>query len=141
MVMKKQHLSLHINNSRIVVEHNNELFGDILCTALEGGSNYWIETIKFLPPYNKPKGCSVSEYATSELNAGKTIQIVDVDNEHHDLTMGDLIFGIKRWAHCHPNRVSIITENGRSEIDAGNIDANEADTILQYALFGKWVFG
>ena len=134
-------LSLHINNSRIVIEHDGELFSDILCTALEGGSNYWIETIKFLPPYNKPKGCSVSEYATSELNAGNTIQIVDVDNEHHDLTMGDLIIGIKRWAHRHPNHVSIITEHGKSELDVGNIDASDADAILQYSLFGKLMFG
>jgi hypothetical protein len=41
----------------------------------------------------------------------------------------------------HPSSVSLINESGKNGIDAGNIDADDADAILQYAVFRELVFG
>ena len=65
------------------------------------------------------KALRMAEMATREL-CGKRINVN----------------GLKLWVEKHPKNAFPIYEN-----EIGDIDADDADCILQYALFGELVFG
>jgi hypothetical protein len=121
---------------------DEQFFEDILVTALEGGSNYWIEGIQINHPGGaRPKGVPSSIWASQALiNGGSVIFKTDDDRI---LTLNDFHNGVKVWAEKHPNTIAstISTENNKITLDPSNLDANDADAILQYALFGKLVYG
>jgi pectate lyase len=124
------------------VDLDNEFFEDIICTMFEGGSNYWIDHIEFQSGKDKPKGTPVSTWIADVLNKGGTITIfIRESDEKIVLVKNMLIEGLDKWAMNYQDHVSVITENGRCTIDAGNIDADDADIILQFALFDDVVFG
>jgi hypothetical protein len=128
---------------KVLVEVDDEFFDNIVTTMLEGGSNYWIKTIQIHhPDGEKPKGIPLSTWAASALNKGGFVMIQPQDEiKHYRLEMKDLWNGLHRWIESKPGSVPVVVENGKTTIDAGDIDANDADAILQYALFGILVFG
>jgi hypothetical protein len=127
----------------VEVELDDEFFDNIICTMLEGGSNYWIGHIIIKHPNDKkPTGMSLSEWASSAINNGGTILFYpDDENIRLTLSKRGLIQGLKDWMKSQPNEVSLINVNGKNTLDAGNIDAGIADKILQYALFSKLIYG
>lgn len=115
---------------------DNAFIEDVIVTMLEGGSNYWIDHVK--AGQQRTKGVPVSVWVANIVNKGGTVYIFPQgENKGYGLTKPRLIAGIQRWVEKHPRQVSIID----GEIDAGQIDAGDADAILQYALFGKLVYG
>ena len=110
-------------------------YEDILVTALEGGSNYWIDYIKAANP-PKPREMATSIWVSYRLNDGKTV-FINADGVQYGLTKPKLTKGIKLWVKNHPKQVHLVD----GELDAGSIDAGDADAILQYALFGELVYG
>jgi len=128
----------------VPVEIDDELLGDIICTAFEGGSNYWINTIKVNHPEGaKPKGSPVCTWASDAINKNGSVMIFprECDGDVHTLNKLKLTTGLKMWVVNHPQSVTLVHEYGKNYIDAGNIDADDADCILQYALFNEVVFG
>jgi len=125
------------------VELDDEFFDGIICTAFEGGSNYWIDYIDIdHPDGNKPKGVPNSTWAAEALSKDGSVSIYPFDDKsNYQLTEQKLIAGVQMWADKHPDHVCIIHKDGNVTIEDGDIDANEADSILQYALFEKLVFG
>jgi len=126
-----------IEKLQLEVSIDHQFIEDILVTALEGGSNFWIDSIKINHhDVKKPRGVPTSIWASQALLADGTIEIF-TDDEHHTLTKEKLIAGIKAWISSDPKRMEV--HDG--VLCADNIDADDADTITQYALFGKLVFG
>ena len=115
-------------------EPDNEFYEDVLVTALEGGSNYWIDHMQI--GVSRPRGIPNSIWVSDAVNAGKTV-LIFADGAGYGLTKAKLVEGLSLWVKNHPKSVLIVD----GEIDAGQIDAGDADAILQYALFGKLVYG
>lgn len=126
------------------VELDDQFFEDLIVTAFEGGSNYWVDHVEIKHPNgDKPKGEPVSVWAASALNNGGTvIFFIDEEGDQHDsppisLNKDMLVKGVQMWAKEFPDHVTI--DNG--QIDMGNTDADDADAIIQFALFDDLVFG
>lgn len=106
---------------------------DIMTTALEGGINYWCEWVR-------PEGEYLGEYASDQISRGGKLlfcleEAFDNDGTYlYAMTRDDFLYGLELWM-----RDSNVGPGG--EIDPCTIDACDADTIVQYALWGELVFG
>lgn len=107
----------------------DEYFGNLLCSALEGGSNYWYQIVK----HNREQ----DEYFHDiPFRINGELVIGDTDGylkEPIKLTLPDLY---KAWALMR-------IEYPRHWADAlqENDDAATGDVFLQLAMFNKIVFG
>lgn len=128
----------------VPIELDDEFFEYLICDMFEGGSNYWIDKVSINhPDGKKPKGVPMSTWASDALNKGGSLTILPQEWDEGTLTIGkgNIVTGITMWINNHPKSVSIVHERGKNCIDAGNIDADESDCILQYAMFGQLIFG
>ncbi len=137
-----------IEKIKLEVSIDHQFIEDVLVTALEGGSNFWIDSIKINHPGGaKPKNIPTSIWAAQALINGGTIQVYPSGTKEETCSLNTymekamLVNGIKMWAGTNPIDMEIIKTDGIFTIGADNIDADDADTIMQYALFGKLVFG
>ncbi len=123
------------------MEHNIEItitdkvtdenINDIISTAFEGGINYWCCGVKIL------KGSVDEEKAKNKFKSdlitlGATLVLYDAESpDKWELDLEKVIKGIKM--HCTDKGIlpSQLMED---------YDANDADSIIQYALFDKQVF-
>jgi len=132
---------------KVEVELNDKFFEDIICTMLEGGSNYWVDHVDIYHPDGKrPKGIygvPKSVWAASAINKGGTITFHPKEENCccYQLHKHKLIRGLQDWMHQHPGDITLTNEKGINTIDAGSIDADIADNILQFALFAKLIYG
>lgn len=103
---------------------------DIMCTALEGGICYWCGRVDVMWGQ---AGKSTHE----QLTRGGILILHDAESaQTWELTLGKFLNGVKLYLEqgCHVQ----IEDNA---IDAGDIDANDADCIVQFAIFEEVVFG
>lgn len=111
----------------------DDCIDDIMVTALEGGVNYWCEWVK-------PEGKRLGRYASDQISRGGKLwfcleEAFDDDETYlYDLTKEKFLYGLELWM-----RDSNVCPGGI--LDAGTIDGCDADTIIQYALWGELVFG
>jgi len=108
---------------------------NIICSSFEGGSNYWMQLDNTTPEWKeKPKGEPLSTWATKLILEGKKVKVCDIEETEDDskwiITLEKLLDGIKLNSVHRP-----------FDADLENMDADTADCIVQYALFGKLVFG
>lgn len=84
------------------------------------------------------------------MKEGKTITLIDEEeNERHELTLEKLLTGIKMYLEDKQRPYNILADDlnsvgysrGTYELDCCMVDANVADMIIQYAVFGEVVFG
>lgn len=105
----------------------DQFIDDTLCTALEGGINYWARSaVSSAMPDD-------AEWTSDALSRGSDIDIVDDDGEHHTLTKAAFIKATR--AFCKARK----TTPARLEDDVP--DAADADAIVQIALFGEVIYG
>ena len=130
----------------VVVEHSftSEEINDIIVTALEGGINYWCGGATIVLTTDKDKFpefegvlAEVSEnvqYASDVIGYGGKLKLVDVEDEEEvwELDIEKLLKGIEMY--CKEFEIS------PSEL-MDSYDAESADSIVQYALFGELVYG
>ena len=106
-----------------------ETLEDIVVTALEGGIGYWSVLDNSTKAWEKYDFCDLptSQAAFELLYNGEALKFYDVEDntEVWQLTWKNLLKGVEMFG-------------GVKEED---IDAEVADQIIQYALFGKVVFG
>lgn len=102
----------------------------IMVTALEGGINYWCDGCKV-------KGEYLGEYASDQISRGGTLLLHEIDGDWHVLTRDKFIKGLATYIKNH-NGAELFYYG---ELDVGNIDADAADSIIQYALFDDIVYG
>ena len=103
---------------------------DIMSTALEGGIIGWCNQIEVV-------GEQLGRYASEQISKGGSLILYDLESsDKWELTLEKFLNGVKLYfedgCHVHVNDGSI---------DPGDIDANDADCIIQFALFGEVVFG
>lgn len=109
----------------------------IIVTAFEGGVNYWCGVKRNEVFADKPNDVPLSTWISHCLLEGKTIELFDrefdgdeEEAEEMTLTLNKLIEGI-----------SLNCKERKHDADLDNADAITADCIIQYAVFGKIVFG
>ena len=115
---------------QIEVSMTQQDIDDIMVTALEGGLNYWCRKAKVVGEY-------LGECASEQISRGGTLVLYDAESsDKWELTLEKFLNGVKMYFEqgCHVQ----VEDNA---IDAGDIDAGDADCIIQFALFGKEVFG
>ena len=103
---------------------------DIMSTALEGGIIGWCNQIEVV-------GEQLGRCASEQISKGGSLILYDLESsDKWELTLKKFLDGVKLYFEdgCH-----VQVNDGK--IDPGDIDANDADCIIQFALFGEVVFG
>lgn len=125
-----QHVLKNTNQTYLITTSVSiETLENIVVTALEGGIGYWAVLDNTTKIWDKYDYCDLpcSQAAFELLYNGKSLRFYDTEDETEvwHLTWKKLIKGVELFG-------------GVKEED---IDATVADQIIQYALFGKIVFG
>ncbi|MCR5144800.1 MAG: hypothetical protein K6B67_05770 [Lachnospiraceae bacterium] len=114
---------------------SNEDIDDIVCTAFEGGINYWCNKVT-------PVGKYLGEYASEQIsrNGSLILHLIEPINgiNEYELNKEKLIQGLTMYLE-NPYAPYEITCGDC--IDTCNVDADVADMIIQYALFKEIVLG
>jgi hypothetical protein len=112
------------------VDLSQQDIDDIMVVALEGGINYWCREAEVVGEY-------LGEYASDQISRGGSLILHDAESsDKWELTRDKFLNGVKLYFE-HGCEVPV-EDNA---IDTCGIDACAADSIVQYALFGKLVFG
>lgn len=126
--MNDKKFPVHIEMNGTITQQDID---NLMCTALESGINYWCREAKVVGEF-------LGEYGSEQISRGGSLLLRDAEtDERWELTLEKFLKGIELY----------IKENGRVMIedfklmDYGELDAGDADCIVQYALFGKLVFG
>jgi len=124
-----------------------EFLGDIICTALEGGIGYWSAALQYQYSYDG----DISVYCGKRQGdkARATIQELSEDGESFDgpvyeITLDAIASGIGKILRGEIGVNQRIKSNiylANSENDAGYIDADDADVIVQAAVLGELRYG
>ena len=114
----------------VTAEISTQDIDDIMVTALEGGICYWCDEAEVVGDY-------LGEYSSDQISRGGKLILHDAESsDKWELTREKFLAGLKMYV-----------ENGGADcvvdecIDPAEIDADGADSIIQYALFGELVFG
>lgn len=106
---------------------------DIMCSALEGGINYWCCKAEVVGDY-------LGEYASEQISRGGTLKLHDAEeDEVYELTLEKFLNGIE-LAIQHNYFTEYSWCNG-TELDTCQVDAEVADCIIQLALFDDVIYG
>lgn len=121
----------------IPVKITDETIDNILWTAFNGGSTYWLYSIDIAV-----QGDTKSDTVYDQLTNGGSISLEYYDSDDDSskvveyLTLDKFLRGLKQYVTEFPNCI----ENG--EVDSSNIDGGHSDLIIQYAIFnGEQVYG
>ena len=105
---------------------------DIMCAALEGGITGWCRAAK-------PVGKMLGEYGLEQIVRGGSLMLYDIESsDKWELTLNKFLHGLALAIESGAS-VTIDAESGY--IDTSDVDAECADMIIQFALFGDLVFG
>lgn len=118
---------------------------DLLVTALEGGSNYWVAHVKTAD--TRPRNTPLAEHVAAQLQAGQPVLLVveDMPEAAYPLTLPQLhqafVTASRNW--LLQGRTDFLEEqaDGSHVLNCGMLDALDADVILQHAAFNEVVFG
>lgn len=107
----------------------DDAISNLLVTAFEGGINYWCGRVEIGATPENNEG-----YMSDVINNGGTLFLHDVEDEDEiwELREDNLLRGIRLYMK-EQNITSI-------EDLMDNHDAETADCIIQYALFGELTF-
>lgn len=110
----------------------SENIDDIMVAALEGGINHWCRKAEVVGEY-------LGEYASDQISRGGVLILHDAESDRKwTLTRNDLLQGLRLW---FMNGMNVDHGVCEGSLDTSAIDSCAADCIIQYALFGKVVFG
>lgn len=127
--MENQNKNLNKIKVTLTFNISNQLIDDILCTAFEGGINYWCNKVEVSGKY-------LGQYASDQISRDGKLFLFDAEEEkEYMLNKNKFIKGLR-----------LAIKNGYvslndGTIDEANIDANIADIIVQYALFNEIIYG
>lgn len=130
---------LEFSRSKVIGNYTKEIpvtendIESVIVGAFEGGSNYWVGLDNTKPEFkDKPKDEPLSTWVTKLLIDGKTVYLFDreMPSDKFELTLQKVINGLALNALKRPK-----------DCDLEQGDAITYDCILQFALFGKIVFG
>ncbi|AQS42453.1 hypothetical protein LSG23_20285 (plasmid) [Bacillus velezensis] len=123
-----------VGKVNVVVEVTDYDVENIIVSSFEGGSRYWMGLNNSTSDWReKPKNVSLSMWAAKLLLEGKNIELYELELECEEnqlsLDLKKLITGVSLYINNH------------NLLDKDQWDADTADCIMQYALFGKLVYG
>lgn len=124
--------------SQIKVENiytvTDEDIDDIMCSAFEGGITYWCGRVEVVGDY-------LGEYASEQISRNGELILWDFENddESYRLDKEMLLKGIELAITNRDYEEYEWYENG--VLNCAQVDADVADCIVQYALFGEIMFG
>ena len=126
--------------ANINVELTKEDIEDIMVCALEQGIGYWACLDNTGDAYTyAPEGEPVSITCVKGLLAGKDVRFEDTEDEsEYILNLDKFLNGFRLWIENGEDKYGAV--NG-GKVDTSQIDADMADLIVQYAIFGEVVFG
>jgi len=116
----------------------------LLCSAFEGGSNYWYEIVEFVKPSKKDLyvGDDMDDkhklfpHLQYPLSEGGAVMVQDKEGDDENVYRLDLPAirkGLQIMAENHAHHfANVLTGNG---------DAETGDVFLQCCLFGDTVYG
>jgi hypothetical protein len=116
---------------------------DVFVTAVEGGINYWAAVLRYR--WMASDGaCDLEGFHALVVDAES-----DESDEPQRIDRDVIVRGLQRIVDgtatcCGRPLDALFTDRIASavaEIDAGDIDAGDADTIVQVGLFGEVVYG
>lgn len=109
---------------------------DIMVTALEGGIDYWCGAARV-------EGGSLGERASEQISWGGTLYLDDLDGGGtYTLDREKFMKGLKKFLDEYAEgRDLIFREDDLHTLDGASIDACDADTIIQCAVFGELMYG
>jgi hypothetical protein len=121
-----------------------QFLSDILVTAVEGGINYWARVAEpvFAPhPDNRHNRLLVAVKVT-DVDGGRDFQRLDLTLKEIHQGIASLFDVNSDTAYAaRPDIVESVRLAVETGQDAGEIDAEGADVIVQVALFGEVVYG
>lgn len=119
--------------AEIKVNLTQQDIDDIMVTALEGGINYWCRKAEVVGEY-------LGKCASDQISRGGSLILHDAESsDKWELNLEKFLTGVKLWLQNNEDRYGAVASDGT--LDPGEVDAEMADLIVQYALFGKPVFG
>lgn len=121
-------------------------YSDIVTTAIEGGINYWAEVHQYAWFSNTLSGGTAAPGPDGGDNAEAVIAAMDDDDEQRHQVTPDTI--ARAYTILAAGEVKYLGEEtrkrylkARREVEAGDIDASDADNIVQLGIFGELVYG
>lgn len=134
---KKKEIEEQYDRVQIIatVVISKEDIDDIMVSALEGGITYWVDKVE-------PR-CGIEfDFASDVISKGGSIIIHDNEEDAtYELTKAKLLQGIRMYAEQPKNSDIFEVIDHELHIDCGMVDAEVADAIIQYALFGEIIYG
>jgi hypothetical protein len=115
---------------------SQEDIDEIMCTALEGGITYWCMHAQSIMEEEWMKENNIT-YLSDVTGRGGDI-VLTTDDGDYVLTLKAFLTGLQMA--IDDDTIAIETINNEYHIDTCMIDADIADVIIQYALFGKLVY-
>lgn len=108
---------------------------DIMVSALEGGINYWCCEAEVAGKY-------LGKYGSEQISRGGTLKLHDSEeDEVYELTKEKFLKGLEMYVKKPVYSEFLEFVDHEVRLDTGYADADVADTIIQYALFGEIVYG
>ena len=110
----------------IEVNLSQQDIDDIMAVALDGGICYWCRKAEVVGEY-------LGEYASDQISRGGALILHDAESaQTWELTLEKFLKGVKLYFEqgCHVQ----VEDNA---IDTCDIDANDADCIVQFSVFGE----
>lgn len=104
------------------MSYSDELVGDVLVTAFEGGINYWCDS-------GEVSGDKDLPYYWRFVHGGEAKIRDAYEGKYHTLKRKDLVRGM---------RMTSSQRNTDWDID---FDADDADMAVQFAVFGDVIYG
>ena len=112
------------------VELEEDFFEDVLTTALFVGIGYWFNYLE-----KEVVMTDKYEYIEDAILEGEGFIEIAYEGEKYILNLNSLINGYKIYCQRAIERGSVF------HTDAGFIDSELADVIIQLGVFGKIIFG
>lgn len=129
--MKKSKTKTFEIRPQMKIDVTQQDIDDIMAAALEGGINYWCYKAEVIGDY-------LGEYASDQISRGGKLKLYDMEGgEKYWLDRDKFLNGLKLFFEQDYDQNGALDSG---TIDAAQIDANDADAIIQLALFGEVLY-
>jgi hypothetical protein len=111
---------------RISFDVDEKRVTSLFCSAIEGGSNYWVKSVSAMPG-------SKGEFLSDQMIEGFNLTDGETGEVHY-VSRKDIENALKLFAALEPKRhfAAWLSEND---------DAETADVFLQLCVFGEVIYG
>jgi hypothetical protein len=115
-----------------MVSERQQFYNYILCTAVEGGINYWSQVSEY-----RWDGREVATVTVHELFEDQKVATITADSIRDAYSVildTDTLIQLSNDIRAHLIKAFL-------DCDAGEVDAGDADILLQLAMFGEVIYG